>query len=870
MDSFENGPRILVSGPGTGKTTRIVAEIEKFLKDEKYKQQGFIVCTFTRNAATELKMRLLQKIDYSLLSNRPYLIGTIHSISMEILKTHPSGDFSDSVIITEDELPSYINSKLAKLGFNRENYKGGGKLWELCSNIVDIFSLITDQMIQIKDLDFGNKEDIESIVANYPMYLKILEKDNKLDFAMVQSELLRVLREDQEFREAVSKTYCHIFVDEYQDTNYMQNALMIELARPACNITVVGDDDQSIYAFRGAHVENLLEFPKTILKFGHDIEPLYLSANYRSTGKIVEFNNAYIDSVNIPRFVKKIIPHREDEGAKPVIREFDSPGDEAMWIVENIKDLREAGKIKSYSDIAILYRTAKFQSQAVQDLLLAADIPFEMIGVGDYFEQFFMDDALLVLDFVLNRDEDAMDEFMQAMQSLDPKLYEFYANDDVVIKLITIKDELSEYGSCISLLYDIFIATDFLGRYAQHKENLGELTQLVLNYDENVKAFDVYWLRSYIRYLKNERKIDYIPQRRTDAVKIHTIHRAKGLEFHTVFLPHQTKSGVRPSMLDSFRDIAGIPLNVIDDEVRLFYVGATRAKNALFISRPRASATGLRKYESSSAFKQCLSLITNWDSEISMAAVPISSSNPDDLINDPDFVISYNAIRTFTICPRMYMYSSVWRLETVRTGGMQFGSNIHRILQLVNIKIKNGVSHEDIDIEALVSSNWKDNWFQDNKTNENFRKSGVKQIQSYLQFYKNSMKDYEIFGIEEEFDIVAEKQMISGRFDLTLKRNDDYAILDFKTGDVADYSSQLTFYGLCFEQKYNTRKPQLLVYYLKEGLLVESIAGNSAKELESILLISEKIKNEEFGATPGHHCRDCAFSNICEFSTTLK
>jgi superfamily I DNA/RNA helicase len=165
MNKFKNNPRLVVSGPGTGKTTEIVNLIESFLTDPHYLSKGFIACTFTRNSADELEMRLKQKINNQFFVNRPILIGTIHSICLEILKMHPSGKFTETEIISEDELPSYINSKLARLGFNREDYKGSGKLWELCDDIVHIYSLITDQRIDYKSLDYTGEPYLEEIVV---------------------------------------------------------------------------------------------------------------------------------------------------------------------------------------------------------------------------------------------------------------------------------------------------------------------------------------------------------------------------------------------------------------------------------------------------------------------------------------------------------------------------------------------------------------------------------------------------------------------------------------------------------------------------------------------------------------------------------
>ena len=864
MTSFKNNPRLIVSGPGTGKTTELVNLIEQLITDPRYIGKGFIACTFTRNSAIELEMRLKRKIDNSHFTNRPILIGTIHSICLDILKLHPSGRYSEIEIISEDELPSYINSKLARLGFNREEYKGAGKIWQLCEDIVNIYSLITDQRINFRDINYENNSYLEEIVANYHLYLKLLEKDKKIDFALVQLELLNVLKSDNEFGNIIKEHFCHIFVDEYQDTNNLQNELLIKLAGPNATLTVVGDDDQSIYAFRGAIVENLLSFEENISLYNDGIEKYYLSDNYRSTEQLVAFYSNFISQAGLNRFEKNLSPTRNVKGVHPIIRTFENADEEASWITDQIVLLKNSGKISSFSDVAILFRSAKFQSEALQKQLRKREIPFEMNGVGDLTDQFYIKEFLVIYDFILDRSEQALDLLADSLQEISSDIYSLYFGDNYIAKLIDIKDNFSNYGSSIGLIYDIFEAVDFLSRYSDYGQNLGKLTEIVLNYDNNVKSFDPYWMRSYLNYLGRNRKIDQALSEKINSVKIQTIHRAKGLEYHTVFLPYQVETNSKSTVLDEFRKLAGIPYTELDDEKRLFYVGITRAKNFLCISYPKKSISGNRNYAPSIGFQLSSQIQNNTVIDPDLREIPRANSNPDVMAEEGPVNISYSALKTYEICPKMYMYLHDWRLQTIRTGGMQFGSNVHRIIELVNIALAKGYLVDQKYILNLFDKYWKMNWFQDNKANEKFKANAYEQIKSYVANFKKIKILGDISSVEEKFDIFIGNQMINGRFDLILRSEDSYSILDFKTGEQKDYSDQLAFYGICFKAKYQQESVDLYVYFLKDGILQQTKSIKMENYLEHVNEICIKIRKKQYQANPGKHCLDCAFNKICE------
>lgn len=866
MSDKNKTSKLIIAGPGTGKTTTLIKEISEVLLRTDL-SHGLIICTFTRKAAEEITARLFRGIQIDKVANRPFLIGTIHSICLELLKLHSSGKFSDLEIISEDELPSYINAKLAKFGFNRELYKGGGKVWDLCSDIVSIFSLITDQQLPFESYNYINNPEIEDIVANYNLYKRMLQHDNKVDFAMIQSVLLELLKNDHEFKEWLGTKFSHVFIDEYQDTNTLQHELFMELCSHSTSITVVGDDDQSIYKFRGADVSNLLEFSESISKKELPLVTEFLTDNFRSTEKLVSFSKSFIDQAISNRFSKEFSSARRIEGILPLIGEFSTPEDEADWIAETVSTLKTSGKIQQFSEVGILFRSAKFQSEYVKQSFRNKDIPYTEIGTGNFFDQEFVQELLHLWDFLLNRDEDALDVFDSTLDQFNPNTRNLIFQSDIITKIIDLKDNLSNYGSSIGLLYDLFSATNFLERYEQEGVNLGAITSLILNYDENVRAFDPFWMRSYLRYLQRRKVIDYQDQRVENAVQLMTIHRAKGLEFPCVFMPFQNRLSERLDRVESFRDIAGISRSDIDEESRLFYVGITRAKNFLCISRPEFNKLNGVERKPSDSFKIAQRLDFNPISSLHLVLDDLPQAVNQNYEHSINSTLSYNAIKTYQICPRQYMYRNDWRLQTVRTGGMQFGSNMHRVLQAFNALVRETLISE-IDVAGIIETYWKDNWFQNNATNAAFKSAALEQLMNWQQFLARNIAHCKVAQIEEGFNINVGQEVIVGRFDLVLDNSGEKLIVDFKTGEKRDYTSQLSFYGFCYQKKFGGDKPALRVFYLKSGEWEHVKPASDQAILDSIINISKDIRDRKFDPKSGPHCSDCAFNNICAFSAT--
>jgi CRISPR/Cas system-associated exonuclease Cas4 (RecB family) len=192
---------------------------------------------------------------------------------------------------------------------------------------------------------------------------------------------------------------------------------------------------------------------------------------------------------------------------------------------------------------------------------------------------------------------------------------------------------------------------------------------------------------------------------------------------------------------------------------------------------------------------------------------------------------------------------------------------IHKIIEILLRNIIAHVPVNNIDIDVLIEDNWKNADFRNEDENEKFKSAAKKQIKNFVVQCINYLEYSKVFSVEDQFNISVDENLITGRFDAVFQDENSYTIVDFKTGDRRDYTSQLSFYNLCFKEKHNpTKGIRLAVYYMKEGLLEFITPNNEQEELQKINKVSNAIKNKQFTPTPGKVCKDCSFNNICEFS----
>lgn len=859
------GPQLILAGPGTGKTTFLINRVIQLFENLTDKTTGIVVCTFTRKATDELKLRLYQALPVTEINKHNIIIGTIHSICFELLARYSEYDYSDYKILSEDSQIHFIYSKLKNLGYPSEKIKKNG--WVLAEELTAIFNKITDEEIDIDNIEYNNNEEIEDACKVYKTYKKLLKRYKLFDFATIQETLLSELENNATFKQVITKNFKYYLIDEFQDVNNIQYKIFLKLSEPENNLTVVGDDDQSIYGFRGSNIEHIKGFEDYFTKIEKKVEKIFLNINYRSTKQIVDFTNKLLEKVNYKRVDKKIKANRKNEAHKPIIKVFENDQLEASFICNTIIELKEKKIIKNYNQVGILFRSLKGHARQIITELETKNIPFKLYGAGDMFNTALGLEFITLLDFYLAKDIEKetifFDKIAEIDISFDIDLTSIYTNNnylDVLNDLFNTK----RYLTCIDLLYDIFIKTEFFKRYEAYGNNIGELTSIVLSFDDFSDFFDPWGLYSYLAYLKNAQNVDFENKSEVHSVRLMTIHQAKGLEFPIVFLPSQIERSIKTTIIEKLNTLIGKTNKNNDEDFRVLYVGATRAEDLLIITGSKLLMHTKKVYELNHNLKHITNnkMITN---DLNILNIKSNEFRNKSYSIKENLVLSYNKVRLFEICPLAYMYANEWKLQTVRIGGLEFGRNIHKIIETIIRLILKDNPINQLNIDEVIEENWVNANFRNEDENQKFKDSASKQIKLFIRNSKNYLVKNNIFSIEDEFNVNINNNLITGRFDAVFKENDEMILVDFKTGDKKDYTSQLSFYSLCFKEKYNVDNVKLAVYYLKDSVFEFIKPQDETIVIEKISDIANKISKKQFQPKPSKYCKDCAFNNICEF-----
>lgn len=591
------GPALcLLSGAGSGKTRVITHRIAYLLEHHDVSPYRILAVTFTNKAANEMKERLDALIGENV--SRNVWVATFHGTCARILRREIDSlegytrsftifDTTDQVVVTKEALK--------KLGYANKQYNPRAVLSHISRAKNDLLKPAAYSEIAADDY-------FTEIVAQvYPVYQDLLRQNNALDF----DDLLLSTLELFDNHPGVLKYYQHqfryILVDEFQDTNQCQYKIVRQLAEPQGNLCVVGDDDQSIYAFRGADIRNILNFEKD---YGDNAKVFPLEQNYRSTKNILE---AAWNVVRNNKARKEKQLWTENEQGDPVFcYEAMDENDEANYVVAQIENLHREGV--DYADFAIFYRTTA-QSRVFEEALRRGNIPYQIIGGLGFYDRMEIKDLLAYLRVICNPDDSiSLRRIINVpgrgigMKTVQ-KLIDFAANEQIsLFEAVKRVDEISQIGSGIKAkvrrfnsifedlnndvlpsdaLYHILQSTKYLKDLESQNtleaqgriENIEQLVSAIIEYESHSSTPT---LADYLENVALTADIDAMETDTTDMVPLMTLHSAKGLEFPFVFivgieegyLPHQRS-------LDTQVEL--------EEERRLCYVGITRAMERVYL-----------------------------------------------------------------------------------------------------------------------------------------------------------------------------------------------------------------------------------------------------------------------------------------------
>jgi DNA helicase-2/ATP-dependent DNA helicase PcrA len=617
------GPILVIAGAGSGKTRTLTYRVA-YLLENGIDPRNVLLLTFTNKAAREMLNRVanLLPVDASGLWG-----GTFHSVGNRILRRHGSalGYSSGFTIMDREDQKDLINTVVAAAGIDPKEirFPKGDVLAEIFSFVINTEKALEELLAEKFPYFLPLLDRIQDVQERYE---KKKKATNSMDFDDLLQKTLSMFQQHERIAEVYRRQFQFILVDEYQDTNKIQADLVDLLARDHHNVMVVGDDAQSIYSWRGANFQNILEFPKRY----PDAQVFKIEMNYRSVPEILEVANAAI-AANVHQFRKHLSATRESKALKPALVALNNSAEQAQFLAQRILEVRDENV--DLNDIAVLYR-AHYHALELQLELSRRGIPYQITSGIRFFEQAHIKDVTSFVRFIANpRDEVAFNRMVKLLPGIGNRTAEnlwqkwtagLVAGIDVPgrektpapaavnaprysfgerlqamnvpakskqlwTQLAHTLDEIAPGGqpnppsemitSVVEAIYDDYAKVNFTN-YELRREDLDQLAVFARQFK------DVHEFLSQLALISNV-DAEAAPGQTSDkeAVNLSTVHQAKGLEFHTVFVIWLT-DGMFPSSrsLDT-RD-------ALEEERRLFYVAITRARDELYLTYPHMRLSG--------------------------------------------------------------------------------------------------------------------------------------------------------------------------------------------------------------------------------------------------------------------------------------
>ena len=574
------GPMMVLAGPGSGKTTVITHRIQNLIQKQGVRPSNILVITFTKAAAVEMQDRYEKLMDGEQTNGR-VSFGTFHSVFFQILRY--AYRFDGASIVREDQKKAYIRKIMEPLNLELEDEA------DFISGILGEISLVKGEMLDMSH--YYAKNCSETVFKQiYDGYDRCLRQANLIDFDDMLVMCYELFKERPDILAAWQKKYQYILIDEFQDINRIQYEIVRMLAEPEKNLFIVGDDDQSIYRFRGARPEIMLGFEKDY----PETRKVLLNVNYRSTKSIVEAAGRLILR-NQTRFPKEI--QAEQGLGKPVTTmRWDNPKEETAGAIQEIMDYQKAGY--RYSDIAILVRT-NLGARLIVEKLMEYNIPFRMkdslpnlyehwisIQVLTYIRMAHGDlDRGTVLQ-VINRPNRyvSRDTLTSQTVSWDDLKYHYRDKDWMVERIDRLEYDLLMLRTmppvaAVNYIRKAVGYDDYIREYAMYRRIKSEdLLEVLDQLQESAAGFKTYeeWMEHMADYKEQLGQQSRQRTQESEGVALMTMHSSKGLEFKIVYLL-DVNEGVSPHQK------AVLDVN-LEEERRMFYVAMTRAKERLHVN----------------------------------------------------------------------------------------------------------------------------------------------------------------------------------------------------------------------------------------------------------------------------------------------
>jgi len=930
--SITEGPLLIIAGPGSGKTFVLVLRTLNILLKEIAKPEEIVLCTFTEKSAFELRDRLstfAEQIGYS--GNLSDLkVGTIHGISNDfILRNRHFTELGNNYEVLDDLtqlLFIFDNFKEIVGEEKKEDEKYFDKWkskWGTIEGLTKYFNKISEELIDLELLLKSKDKFVKELGQAYINYRKCLLESNKIDFSLIQKYFFDLLNKTEAGNKII-KVVKYVLVDEYQDTNFVQEQLLFKLSSVNSNICVVGDEDQSLYRFRGATVRNILEFSNHF----KECASVKMTINYRSHKQIIEKYNKFMkswdwnsDNPKIKYRYDKDIKHDPDGTFPDYPAVFSIWGkneeDEGSRFADFVQFLKDNNIIEDYNQIALLLHSVRLDnSLKYTSVLEKKGIPFFCPRQRGFFETeeigYMVGCFAVILGYYGdNRGDVKGPALKQLIEYLDFNISElgkkFSPPQELSNELQNAVKEIEELNSGKTLdkrLADFFyqlLSVEPFVTFVQNENrsrNLAIFSQLLnvfQNYyhytvitSKNIKFMRLHFFNSFLRLLFdggiNEYEDPNMPFPK-GYVQVMTIHQSKGLEFPVVVVGSLDKNLSSPKEADKVlgsyyqRPQFEPPEKTTGfDRMRLHYVAFSRPEKILVLTTSEKP----KEY-----FNTIWQGLDQWPHVQKELFKSLSFKLKNRFVPKRSFSFTSD-LSVYENCPRQYKFFNEYEFTPSRSAEMFFGSLVHQTIEEIHRYVMVGKLDEinEAKIKGFFEFNFK------HLLNSGMRQLGqkqkdlaFKQVINYFNQNKEEMKTI----IETEVDVSVEKDkyILNGKIDLLSSSGDKVNILDFKSMKrpkedkelIEAFKKQLSLYGHIIEKKHNKVPDKLIIYWTGEekkedAMMVfkydSSMVASAVKEFDKIVA---KILNKDFNIVKipeKKYCRECDLRRYCIKDGILK
>lgn len=899
--STTEGPLLIIAGPGTGKTFTLVKRVVYLITEKNVQPEEIMIATFTEKAAKELVTRItneLLQIGVSVNINEMY-VGTFHSICLRLLKEHLEYtrirknyrmlDQFDQQYLVFQHIRHFRNQP-----YFEELFPNQSGAWRQAGLIIKYANNLIEELVNIDEMLEDENPEIVAIANIIALYQRILEEENLIDFSSIQTEAYYLLKNHPDILQQLQDQIKYVMVDEYQDTNYIQELLIFLIAGEKKNLCVVGDDDQGLYRFRGATIRNILEFPKHFSE--GECKQVDLTINYRSEKEIIDFYNEWMATTDGRafdfnwknfRFDKKIVPGKDDYSEGTTVVKCSGKDEIDDWyekVFLFMQSLKEQGIVKDFNQIAFLCRSVKndkvidliqyleekgipvysprsemfFQRQEVKELLgclimcmpnyflrlKTESFPYSFPELYSYYR----DDCVGAAKKIISNNKDTLGKWLEQKlrQHSDLKENMDYAFSGLLYQLLEFEPFRSYIGINIGQgitderpARNLSILSAVIGKYEYLHRIEVFSQQNIVNAAEN-------FFNMYLRFLYDggiteyEDDSEYAP---SGCVSFMTIHQSKGMEFPIVMVdslgatPRAQSEGILEDIENKYFHR---PVFETRDDIkffdfwRLYYTAFSRAQNLLVLSCYEKSGRGKTP---SKYFEDVYMRLPSFE-DVDFSNMELAKVKP---VNIKDTFSFTSHIELYENCSLQYKFFKELGFAQIRVGATLFGTLVHETIEDVH---RAAMRHEECLITPENVRTWLDaNYSTLSKSEHSYL--GAKQVDAaynqVLRYVERESSDWSrIQDAEVDVSLVKPEYILHGTVDLIRGESGTIEIVDFKSEKKPDleeasesltrYKRQLEVYAHLVEEKTGNQVSRMHLYYTGDDTGEPTITFEKSKE----------------------------------------